>query len=97
MKFFIFIFTLLPLACSKDTSKDVTTNATVVWTGEVAADGCDWCIKTDSTHFYHPDHLDTAFLHDELDVKIVYELTSDKFYCGWGSTHPIIHVIDITK
>jgi hypothetical protein len=93
----VLILILLALSCNKESSNPVTTNATIVWTGEVAVDGCDWCIMTDSTHFYHPDHLDTAFLHDQLDVKIVYNLTSDKFYCGSVTPLPVMHILDVSK
>jgi hypothetical protein len=52
---------------------------------------------TDSTHFYHPDHLDASFLHDQLKVKIVYNLTSGEFHCGWSAIRQVIYVVDITK
>jgi hypothetical protein len=101
MKFFLPIFILFLFSCDKDNScrdcrvHDVT--ATVVWTGELAVDGCDWCIQTDSLHFYHPDVLDTAFRYDRLAVTVSYELTSEKFFCGGAAGLPVIHITDIKK
>jgi len=71
--------------------------AKVAWTGDVAADGCDWCIQTDSLHFYHPDVLDSVFKYDQLNVTVSYEITGEKFICGWGTSLPVIHIIDIRK
>ena len=69
----------------------------VVWTNDVAADGCDWCIQTDSAHMYHSDVLDTAFRYDQLAVTISYETTHEEFHCGWGAAMPVIHITDIEK
>ena len=101
MKLFFAILTLIALSCSKDNSchdciaHDVP--ATVLWTGDVAVDGCDWCIQTDSAHLYHPDLLDSAFRYDSLAVSISFEITGEKFICGWGTQLPVIHVTEIKK
>lgn len=103
MKYVFFTLVILIFSCKKEQSckschdKDFK-NATVLWSGPVAADGCDWVIKIDSAHVYHPDMLDTVFMHSELDVRICYKETVDKFHCGFtGSGIPVIHVIDIKK
>ncbi len=96
MKLALILILVLLLSCNKDESKRITTNATIAWTGSVAVDGCDWCVKTDSVNYYHPDLLDTAFQYDQLNVKITYELASDKFRCGFSGI-PIIHIVDTTK
>jgi hypothetical protein len=71
-------------------------NATIVYEGPVASDGCGWLVKIDDTHTYHPDVLDITFQQDQLAVKIAYELTSDKFICGIaGLQITVIHVNDI--
>lgn len=101
MKYLLSICILLVLSCDKDNScGDCIANdicATVIWTGDIAVDGCDWCIQTDSLHLYHPELLDTAFRHDSLPVTISYELTGEKFSCGWGAKLPIIHITEIKK
>jgi len=91
------------LSCSKDKTagKNSKTSgqveAVVIWSGAVAADGCDWYIKVDETTFYHPDVLAEEFKEHNLNVKISYEVTDQIFGCGWGATMPIIHVVDIKK
>ena len=103
MRYIVFTLTILLFSCKKENSckkcheKDYK-SATVIWSGPVAADGCDWLIKIDSSHYYHPDTLAADFKYNELNVKICYQEVSDKFYCGFtGSGMPVIHVIDIRK
>jgi len=102
MKYFLISIIFFCFSCTKDRScekcpdKNTYTNATIIFTGPVATDGCDWLIKIDDTHTYHPDVLNAAFQQDQLMVKISYELTSDKFICGIAATQiPVIHVLDI--
>lgn len=102
MKYCVIVITFFCFSCTKDRScencldNSSYKNATIVYEGPVATDGCGWLIKADSTHTYHPDVLNVAFQKDQLQVKITYELTADKFTCGLGAAHiPVIHVIDI--
>ena len=99
MRFVFIAFLLLPLACKKDKScNTLPVDATIVWSGPVAADGCDWLVKTDSVTFYHPDVLDTDFQHDGLNVKIKFTQTNQRFACGFSNMGPyVIHVISIRK
>ncbi|MEO8764943.1 MAG: hypothetical protein ABI416_11675 [Ginsengibacter sp.] len=104
MKYLLIAITLFGIGCAKDKScencqdnnKDPYKNATVVFGGPVATDGCGWLIKIDATHTYHPDALNVAFQQDQLPVKIDYELTTDQFICGVAGLHiTTIHVKDI--
>jgi hypothetical protein len=102
MKYFLILITFFWFSCTKDKScedcldESNYKNATIVFTGTVATDGCGWLVKTDDTHSYHPDVLNIVFQQDQLPVKIAYELTSDKFICGIaGLQIPVIHVVDI--
>jgi len=101
MKFILAFSALLVFSCNKDHSchdcvaHDVA--AKVVWEGDVAVDGCDWCIQTDSLHAYHPDALDSTFLYDGLPVILSYELTGEEFICGFGAHLPVIHITEIRE
>jgi hypothetical protein len=102
MKYIDIFLIFFVFSCTKERSCenciDTNTykNATIVFEGPVATDGCGWLVKINDTLTYQPDVLNVAFQQDELPVKIIYELTSDKFTCGIsGLQISIIHVIDI--
>jgi hypothetical protein len=102
MKYFLVLIPFFWFSCTKDRScencldESSCKNATIVYTGPVTTDGCGWLVKIDDTHSYHPDVLNIAFQQDQLQVKIVYKLTSDKFMCGIAVLQiPVIHVDDI--
>lgn len=104
MKFFILLPIVFILSCSKEKSCEKCTennnsfNATIVYSGPVETDGCGWLVRIDSTHLYHPDLLDSAFQHDQLEVKITYDLTSGKYICGIAALQlPIIHITSIKR
>ena len=81
--------------CNTDTGfKD----ATILFTGPVEGDGCDWVVKIGDNQYYHPDVLGPEFRQNELNVKICYELTNSEFRCGIrASAMPVIHVLKIKK
>jgi hypothetical protein len=55
-------------------------------------------VKIGADQYYHPDTLGAEFKQNDLDVKICYELRTDKFYCGIAGTGmPVIHVLKIKK
>ena len=102
MKYLLIAIIFFSFSCTKDRSykncldKNIYRNATIVFSGPVATDGCDWLVKIDDTHSYHPDVLSNTFKQDQLTVRIAYELTPDKFICWIGALQiPVIHVIDI--
>ena len=103
MKQWVIIVSLFLFSCSKDKAADKAhkasgqVDAVVIWSGLVAADGCDWYIKTGETTFYHPDTLPEAFKQHNLSVKINYKTTEEIFSCGWGATMPVIQLLEISK
>jgi hypothetical protein len=99
--FFLFLFYLC--SCKKDKSCEdcvpahTGTFATVEYAGPLAADGCDWVIIINGTHF-HPDVLDPAFLQTSTEVEVDYIPTGDIFRCGFANTGiPVIHITSIKK
>jgi len=100
MKLSILALVIFFFSCGKDRSCEncYSDDATVLNSGLVAADGCGWVIKIDSDQYYHPDVLSAEFMQNNLPVKISYELTSDKFFCGIAGTGlPVIHLVKIEK
>ncbi|MEP6952095.1 MAG: hypothetical protein ABI863_22585 [Ginsengibacter sp.] len=102
MKYFLILIIFFFYSCTKEHSCENCMdnisykNATIIFGGAVATDGCGWLVKTDDIHTYQPDVLNAAFQQNQLPVKISYELTPDKFTCGIGGLQiPVIHVIDI--
>ncbi|MEI9945993.1 MAG: hypothetical protein WDN26_17450 [Chitinophagaceae bacterium] len=95
-----FLFLLLFLfSCDKENSckNCVKTDATIIWSGPLEADGCNWLVKI-GTIYYHPDVLGDAFKQTDLAVKICYKETGDQFHCGLaGAGIPVIHVVDMKK
>lgn len=47
------------ISCKKDKDDNITANGLVVFTGDVAVDGCGWLIKINdgADGYYHPDKL----------------------------------------
>lgn len=87
-------------ACTKSDSEDaaVITEATVINSGAVAADGCGWIIKipvTDST--YSPVNLAEDYKVNNLKVKVRFHPMKSKFTCGWGVKLREVTIDNITK
>ena len=101
MKVLVFVLTLCCFSCKKkflceacpEPSQFVS--ATINYTGPVTGDGCDWVVQIDSVQ-YHPDHLDSSFLTNGLQVKILFDQTVGTFTCGIAASRlPVIQVINI--
>lgn len=93
---------MIALSCHKGSTTAVRPTktgikATIIYTGDFAADGCDYLVQTDSTTFYHADNLPSAFQKNNLNVTINYNLSEAVFQCGMNpNTHiPVIHITDI--
>jgi hypothetical protein len=96
------LVTIIALSCHKGSATAVKptqlgVKATIIYTGDFAADGCDYLVKTDSAIFYHADNLPSAFQKNNLNVTINYDLSDAVFQCGMNpNTHiPVIHIRDI--
>jgi hypothetical protein len=94
--------TIFALSCIKGNKTAIKptmsgVKATIINTGPVAADGCDYLIQTDSATFYHADNLPTEFQKDKLTVTLNYELSGAAFQCGMNPNTriPVIHIKDI--
>jgi len=82
-------------SCKKDESK-FTEDATVIYTGPLAADGCGWLIKsaaTDST--YSPKNLAASFQVDGLKIHVSYDKLKTRYHCGQIANSPGITQITI--
>jgi hypothetical protein len=101
VKYFLLLATFFGVSCTKEQScenciDNTVHNATIVFGGPLATDGCGWLVKTDDGHTYHPDLLNVDFQHDQLPVRIAYRQTSDTFICGIAALEiPVIHLISI--
>lgn len=87
MKKLLIAFVLLVVAstsCKKSdqsTQKDIS--ATIINSGNIAADGCGFLIKIDASGTsYHADNLPVDYQKDKLPVTISYHLLDTKFSCG---------------
>jgi len=94
--------TITALSCHKGNTTAVKptmlgVKATIIYTGDFAADGCDYLVKIDSATFYHADNLSSAFQKNNLNVTVDYDLSDAVFQCGTNpNTHiPVIHIRDI--
>ena len=104
MKLSFLALVFLLFSCKKDKSCEACNtetgfkDATILYTGPLEGDGCDWVVKVGADHLYHPDVLGARFRQNELNVKICYELTTEEFRCGIAaSAMPVIHILSIKK
>ena len=71
-------------SCKKDEKvSTITAEATIINTGSVALDGCDWAVKinaTDST--YSPKNLADNFKVNGLKVNVSFQVLTTRFPCG---------------
>jgi len=97
MKFIFLILALLFFSCKEQCENGMSASATIVYSGMLAADGCEWVVRIDSIS-YHPEALDSIYMKDSLRLKICYEETNDRFSCGLiPGGIPVIRLIDIKK
>ncbi|GAB2691475.1 hypothetical protein GCM10027037_13430 [Mucilaginibacter koreensis] len=83
----------------KRTRHPLEADATLQYSGSVAADGCDWLIKTTNGATYHADNLSNDFKTNSLKVHIKYTLLNTKFQCGLSpdNAYPVIHIEEIKR
>ena len=80
LSLFIFCLVLSVSSCKKD---ELTATATVVFTGDPAADGCGYLVKIDGTGTeYSPVNLSSDFAINNLKVNIRYQVLASKSACG---------------
>ena len=73
--------------------------ATIIYTGDIAVDGCGYLVQTDSVTFYHANNLSTEFQKDKLNVTVNYDLSDAMFQCGMNPNTriPVIHIKNINS
>jgi hypothetical protein len=86
-------------SCEKD--KDLE-KATVIDTGDIAAGGCGYVLRSASGTEYMPEYLHSKYRHNGYKVKIKYDTRSEYFACKSGSyladsnrTYILIDITDI--
>lgn len=86
----------MSVSCKKTdevTAKDIP--ATIIYSGDIAADGCGFLVKIDTSGTnYHADNLPKAYQKDNLQVIINYHDLTTKFHCGMIATNllPVISI-----
>jgi hypothetical protein len=83
----ITFLTIIITSCKKSTNPVTTTplqtNAVIINTAPIAADGCGWLVKINGTNeVYSPVNLSSMYQKDSLKVNITYHVLSTKLSCG---------------
>ncbi|RYE16578.1 MAG: hypothetical protein EOP42_33715 [Sphingobacteriaceae bacterium] len=79
----LLLFYILTSCSKKDSATIKNAEATIIFTGSVALDGCGYLVKINSTGVsYHADNLSETYQKDNLPVIISYHLLTTKFSCG---------------
>ena len=86
-------------SCKKDKNV-LTTEATVVYTGSIALDGCEWLIYVEDTApsnriYYNVVNLPETYKQHDTKVVISYKLLSSRYHCGGIANDPGIQQIEI--
>ncbi len=85
---------VLAASCNKD--KDLK-NATVVDTGDVAADGCGYVLRMDDDgSLKKPKYLPSMYQHDGDKVKVKFDADGEGTICRTHPTNEFIELIEIT-
>lgn len=72
------LFTIGVISCRKD--KDMK-KATVVNTGNIAANGCGYILRFEDGNFLKPQYLPSAYQHDGYKVKVKFHSESQGVIC----------------
>ncbi|HEY5326609.1 MAG TPA: hypothetical protein VIJ27_06380 [Mucilaginibacter sp.] len=82
--FFIVLLTaLITSSCKKNNINDITVDATVIYSGDPAADGCGWEMKINNKDsIYNAPNLPVAYQTANLPVKISYHKLTARYHCS---------------
>jgi hypothetical protein len=92
-------------SCKKDKNL-LTTEATVVYTGSIAADGCEWLIYVDEAGnnvqdpkrtYYNVVNLPENYKQNNTKITISYKLLSSRYHCGMLANSPGIPQIEMKE
>jgi hypothetical protein len=94
----VLIIAIVFSSCKKYSScEGITTDAVIVDSGPIEADGCGWAVKV-GDNVYHPSQLDAVFRENNLQVRIRYKNSGKNFVCGIaGIGLPEIDLLYIRK
>ncbi len=94
----VLLATLLFIAgCEKKESKAIKQEATVIYEGPLALDGCGYFLLINDIK-YKPIELKEAFSVDGLVVNVDYQLLDTKWQCNWQEKkYDQIKIIHISK
>ena len=92
MRYIFLIGLLLTFSCKKNKNDSqaevfpsgtfVDVPMTVLYTGPVAADGCDWCLVDSGFVYFSPENLDVSFKVNNTQVFVTYRYAGTRFGCG---------------
>jgi hypothetical protein len=88
--------TILTLACKKDKYS----SATVIDTGDVTSEGCGYILRMSDGKDEKPDHLPSAFQHNNLKVKVKIRHSGILDTCQFDPPHVFyerVYIEDIKK
>lgn len=86
----VFVALLMAFKCENQRNSQMT-EAKIVFSGLVAADGCGWLVEIDGEDF-SPINLDEAYEKDGLIVEMELEYLSTGFQCGMNPDFKIPQV-----
>ena len=95
----ILLLVLVITSCKKPGSPAVTlaSNATIVNSGPIAADGCGWLVRLNDSTEFSPVNLSADFQQDNLKVHVTYAQLNTRTSCGMLANNPGILQIKINN
>ena len=108
MRYILLIGLLLTLSCKKSKTESevfptgtfIDVPMTVLYTGPVAADGCDWCLVDSGFVYFSPENLDVSFKVNNTQVFVTYKYAGTRFGCGNnvnGKGPAVLKVLGVRK
>ena len=99
--FFVMLL-VVSYACTKDNTPGpetrleiISTSETIVYTGMLAADGCEYVLRTNDGQSLKPLNLSADFEQDGLSVAVQYNLSNEPYSCGLSSN--AMQTINVVK
>lgn len=99
---FFVLLLIVSYACTKGKSTTLESppdlkvaTGKIVFTGLLAADGCEYVFRTTKNEELKPVNLSPEFSKDGLEVSISYTKSAQKYSCGMAATQ--LKTIDIVK
>lgn len=102
---FFALLLLVSYACTKDNTPGpetrleiLSTSGTIVYTGMLAADGCEYVFRTSDGQSLKPLNLSADFEQDGLPVTVQYNLSNEPYACGLSpNAMQTINVVKIDR